>query len=231
MSGQVRYETLPDGRRVEVVKVPGPRVSRKRIARGSDLHPELRDEFEVTETYDAAEVAEWADALGREGERGKIDGEVSGAFPRRSRLAAAMIEADLDADALATKAMLPAELIRNLIDSGDVPGDDQRRQLEAVVTDPFPEYGEWIEPSPNELMDGAVSPRTERHRGEPAPTPEEAEARSRRRAQLAAEVRAEAERRRGAAQRREQARRRELDSGLSGIAAKVRRLSDRLGRE
>lgn len=226
MSARVRYERGPDGRLLEVFG-GGPKVKVEEVTPDrTDVHPELKGERRVTEIIPAAEVADWGESLGREGERGKIDGEVSGAFPRRSRLAAAMDEADLDADALAAKVMLPAALVERLIETGEVPGDDQRRQLEAVVPDPFPECGELIEPSPNELLGGVVPPRTERHRGEPAPTRNEAEARSRRRAQLAAEVRSEADRRAAAARRqdaRDAARLKELNHGLSGIARRLRR--------
>jgi hypothetical protein len=205
----------------------GPKVTRRLIRKGSTLHPELEhDEVEVVETYPAREVRDWQESLGREGERGKIDGAVTGEFPRKSRLGAAMAEAGLDADALAAKVLLPVELIRGLIDSGEVPGDDQRRQLEAIVPDPFPESGELIEPTPNEINGDAI-PQADRRkgRGEPAPTRDEAEARSRRRAQLAAEVRSEANKRAAAVRRqgeRDAARRKELDRGLSGIARKLR---------
>jgi hypothetical protein len=226
VSARVRYERGPDGRLVEVFG-GGPKVKVEQVTHDrSDVHPELKGERLITETYSSEEVQEWATGLGCEGER-KIDGEVSGVFPRRSRLAAAMVEADLDAEALAAKAMLPASLIERLIDSGDVPGDDQRRQLEAVVPDPFPECGELIEPSPNELLGGVEQSRTKRHRGEPAPTRNEAEARSRRRAQLAAEVRQAADRRAAVARRqgeRDAARLKELDRGLSGVARRLRRL-------
>lgn len=225
MSARVRYERGPDGRLVEVFG-GGPKVKVEQITPDrSDVHPELKGERIVTEIYSGEEVQEWAAGLGREGER-KIDGAVSGVFPRRSRLAAAMAEADLDAEALAAKVMLPAALVERLIETGEVPGDDQRRQLEAIVPDPFPECGELIEPSPNELLGGDAPPRTERHRGEPAPTRNEAEARSRRRAQLAAEVRSEANRRAAVARRqdaRDAARLKELNHGLSGIARRLRR--------
>lgn len=155
MSASLRYETLPDGRRVEVVRVPGPRVSRKRIAKGSDLHPELRDEFEITETYDAAEVEEWADALGREHERGLVDGAVSGDFPRRSALQSEMVAAGLDAAALAQAAALPVALIASLAESGELPADAHRAQIESVLPDAFPQFAEALEPSPNERSGNA----------------------------------------------------------------------------
>lgn len=227
MSARVRYRREADGRVVDEVFGGGPKVKVEQITPDRrDVHPELKGERLITETIPAADVQEWAESLGREGER-KIDGEVSGVFPRRSRLAAAMVEADLDAEALAAKAMLPAALVEQLIESGEVPGDDQRRQLESIVPDPFPECGELIEPSPNELLGGVAPPRTERHRGEPAPTRNEAEARSRRRAQLAAEVRSEADRRAAVARRqgeRDAARLKELDRGLSGVTRRLRRL-------
>jgi hypothetical protein len=222
---RVRYETLPDGRRVERIEVGGPRVSKRVVTPADDRHPETnREEAIVTETYAAEDVAEWAAGLGREGERGKIDGAVVGEFPRKSRLAAAMVEAGLDADALAAKVLLPVELIHGLIETGEVPGDDQRRQLESVVPDPFPESGELIEPTPNEINGDAIPAERERHRGEPAPTRGEAETRSKRRAQLAAEVRSEADRRAAAASRRDAARLSELDRGLTGIARRLRRI-------
>jgi hypothetical protein len=222
---RVTKERDPEtGQLIERIHVPGPRVQKRVIAKAGE-HPEAKEQVEYIETYPAEDVRDWGESLGHEGERGKIDGAVSGTFPRKSRLSAAMEEADLDADALAAKAMLPAELIRNLIDSGEVPGDDQRRQLEAIVPDPFPEYGELIEPTPNELTGDAIPTPRERRRGEPAQTRDEAEARSRRRSQLAAEVRSEADRRRAKAERREAALK---ATDLDGIGAKLRRLQDRL---
>jgi hypothetical protein len=224
---RVHHEIDADGRRIERVEVGGPRVKVQQVAPDRrDVHPELRPEQIIHETYaaDSPEMREFREAQGREGERELIDGAVSGQFPRKSRLSAAMVEADLDADALAAKAMLPAELIRDLIDNGEVPGPDQRRQLEACVPDPFPEAGELIEPTPNELAGEDVSSPRERRRGEPTPTRDEAEGRSRRRAQLAAEVRSEANRRAATARRqgeRDAARLKELDRGLSGIVRKL----------
>jgi hypothetical protein len=228
MKPRVRFETLPDGRRVERIEVGGPRVSKRVVTPADDRHPETnREETIVTETYSAADVADWGDGLGREGERGLEDGAVSGEFPRRSRLAAAMAEVDHTPTSLAAEVLLPVALIELLIETGEVPGDDQRRQLEAIVPDPFPESGELIEPTPNELSGDTAPASRHRDRSEPTPTRGEAEATSKRRAQLAREVRIERARREGEPERR----RRELDRGLARVLPAVRRLSERLGRE
>lgn len=230
MKPRVTRERDPEtGQLIERVSPGGPRVERRVLAKAGD-HPEEREQVEYVETYDAAEVREWAETLGREGEREKIDGEVSGSFPRKSRLDAAMVEAGVGADELAARAMLPPELIRGLVDSGEVPGDDQRRQLEAIVPDAFPESGEPIEPTPNEMLGDGAPARPVRRRGEPALTRQEAEERSRRRAQLAAEVRSEADRRQALARQRERADAARLDELRRGLPRIMQRLRG-IGRE
>jgi hypothetical protein len=199
------------------------------VTPADDRHPETnREEAIVTETYSAADVAEWADGLGRESERGLEDGAVSGEFPRRSRLAAAMAEVDHTPASLAAEVLLPVALIERLIETGEVPGADLQRQLEAIVPDPFPEHGELIEPSPNELSGDMAPASRHRDRSEPVPTRGEQEDRAQRRARHAAEVAQERERRRAKAQQRRAALK---ATDLPGISAKLRRLSERLGRE
>lgn len=118
----------------------GPKVKVEQVTPDrTDVHPELKGERRITETVP---VREFVEALGRHGERAKVDGVTTASkWPRRSRLADAMAEADdLDAGGLAQAAALPRPMIEDLIKSAGVPASDAHREaIEAVLPNAFPE--------------------------------------------------------------------------------------------
>jgi hypothetical protein len=212
---KVRFERR-DGRLVEVVSTGGPRVRVEELTKDhSDVHPELKGERILHETYPADEA--WGDDLGHSNEIGKVDGELVGEFPRRSRLGDAMADAGLDAEQVGQAAALPAAVVSRLVETGEVPGDDQRRQLEAVLTDPFPERREAL--SMAEQIGGTSTATNDAAEAAAAE-------RSKRRDQFARERTQALQRRRREAEQR----RRNLDSGLSRVSARIDALWERLNR-
>ncbi len=222
MSPRIIHERDADGRLIERVRGDGPRVKVKQISPDrSDTHRELKGEREIIETYDAEQVREWTEGLGREEERGKIDGTITydANTPRRSNFAEALREAEITAADLGERCgVVGARLERHLIEE-TIPDPADREAVEAV-------------PGFEDAFPVVVSTPAEQIGGQGAPTNTEAGAaaeaaaaeRSKRRDRFAAE-RAEAIQRR---QREVNIRRAELDSGLSKVKAKLDRIVERL---
>jgi hypothetical protein len=223
---RVRYERMPDGSVREHYEADGPKVKKKVLAKAGP-GPEEYEQAIVTETYDADSqlIRDWRESFGGR-DQGKRDGEArpdGGEWPRTSRLSASMADAGLDADALAAKAALPVGLIERHADAGTMPEAAHREAIEAVLDDPFPERRG--PPPASELFgnQGGSPPSA----AEPGAA--QREARSKQRDAHAADRRKQ---RRDAVERRERAdaaRLAELRT-LSGIAPKLRRLQEKLGR-